>query len=280
MLHVCLNTYHVRILVYVYIYIYIMYILIILLYPEPIFSFWGHRAEHGDTPEGWNWWKSLSFTSCLFILGAICISFLQKQLVFNCFFSGMICLEVQDSKGNKRNCMDVPFTDWSTGRCKLGVFLGLWHGSACVVRREIGPIQYGHKVIEDIGTCNYYSWFFFLGGKSWSPHPLVWQSALYLFCRASPIQFPFGSRGFSKLGTLISPNFGKPLVWGLGTPNFQTCIFSNPDFDGWSAFSLTKLSHQTAGHIKNLSPGCQVHSLRHFLASVPEAWHDWEIVNS
>lgn len=130
----------------------------------------------------------------------------------------MICLEVQDSKGNKRNCTDVPFTDWSTGKCKLGVFLGLWHGSACVVCREIGPIQYGHKVIKDIGTCNYYSWLFFLGGgKSWSPHPLVWQSALYLFCRASPIQFPFGSRGFSKLGTLISPNFGKPLVWGLGT---------------------------------------------------------------
>ena len=150
-----------------------MYILIILLYPEPIFSFWGHRAEHGDTPEGWNWWKSLSFTSCLFILGAICISFLQKQLVFNCFFSGMICLEVQDSKGNKRNCMDVPFTDWSTGRCKLGVFLGLWHGSACVLRREIGPIQYGHKVIEDIGTCNYYSWFFFFGGGN-RGHPTHW----------------------------------------------------------------------------------------------------------
>ena len=114
----------------------------------------------------------------------------NKWFLIVFFFSGMICLEVQDSKGNRRNCTDVPFTDWSTGRCKLGVFLGLWHGSACVVRREIGPIQYGHKVIEDIGTCNYYIlliFFWGVGGKSWSPHPLVWHSALYLFCRASPI---------------------------------------------------------------------------------------------
>lgn len=194
----------------------------------------------------------------------------------------MICLEVQDSKGNKRNCTDVPFTDWSTGRCKLGVFLGLWHGSACVVRREIGPIQYGHKVIEDIGTCNYYSWFFFLGGEIvvTPPTGLTVNFIYIIILPRKSYSIPVWIQGLLKIGDPDITKLWETIGLGPGYPNFQTCIFSNPNFDGWSSFSLIKLSHQTAGHIKNLSPGCQVHSLRHFLATVPEAWHDWEIVNS
>ena len=141
----------------------------------------------------------------------------------------MICLEVQDSKGNKRNCMDVPFTDWSTGRCKLGVFLGLWHGSACVVRREIGPIQYGHKVIEDIGTCNYYSWFFFWGGEIVVTPPTgLTECPLSILPRKS-YSIPIWIQGLLKIGDPDITKLWETIGLGPGYPQFSDMHF----FESW-----------------------------------------------